>query len=534
MYNTGFFGVPVKPQKYDVSFYARSNSPVSVQFTAGLFDESGQKPFATSQASFPLSTEWAQIKMSIDNNASSTSLNNTFGLLVAEDSPDVQLNLISVFPPTWEGTIARSDLAQALADIKPAWFRLPGGNALEGNNLKQRFVWNNTVGDLKERQGRKGTWAGWDTDGYGLNEAYQLFTKMGAEPVLGIFAGYTLDEIAVPKSQLQPYIDSIADEMHYLTDAAGSSDLAKRRAADGQEAPWNIPWVEIGNEDWLTDVASHTYNDYRYKAFADVVEANTPNSTKPLCSSKYIEPKTSIKGIDLHDYLVPEQLIAKWDEKDSWERNGTQFPEIEFSTLNSGLCGDSNIYNSSCRLNVPTLIGAIAEATFMMGLERNGDISFTAAYAPLFDHADHAQWKPDLIKFNSLEIVKSTSYYVQQAFGNNRIANTHDVTNTTAAGPVYWSVGTPKDDGNTYIIKLSNVAEKSQTVSVALDEGKFTSNEGFVWEMANEDRQIHNDIGKADAITPNTRYITENDIPDGVLTLTLPANAFTVITLKKA
>ena len=52
-----------------------------------------------------------------------------------------------------------------------------------------------------------------------------------------------------------------------------------------------------------------------------------------------------------------------------------------------------------------TLQGAIAEAAFMTGLERNSEVVEMAAYAPLFVHAEQGTWVPtwptNLIVFDS-------------------------------------------------------------------------------------------------------------------------------------
>jgi alpha-L-arabinofuranosidase len=48
---------------------------------------------------------------------------------------------MSLFPPTYHGRANgnRIDLMQKMADLKPGFLRLPGGNYLEGNTIDQRF-----------------------------------------------------------------------------------------------------------------------------------------------------------------------------------------------------------------------------------------------------------------------------------------------------------------------------------------------------------------------------------------------------------
>jgi len=66
------------------------------------------------------------------------------------------------------------------------------------------------------------------------------------------------------------------------------------------------------------------------------------------------------------------------------------------------------------------LRGAIGEAAFMTGMERNSDVVLMASYAPLFVNVNHKRWNPDLINFDSSRSYGLPSYYVQQMFSQNR------------------------------------------------------------------------------------------------------------------
>ncbi len=45
--------------------------------------------------------------------------------------------------------------------------------------------------------------------------------------------------------------------------------------------------------------------------------------------------------------------------------------------------------------------GAVAEASFMTGMERNSDIVQLASYAPLFVHTDNRIWPTNMIVFDN-------------------------------------------------------------------------------------------------------------------------------------
>ena len=64
--------------------------------------------------------------------------------------------------------------------------------------------------------------------------------------------------------------------------------------------------------------------------------------------------------------------------------------------------------------------GAVGEAAFMTGLERNSDVVTMASYAPLFVNANHRRWNPDLIVYDSSRVYGIPSYYVQRLFAEYR------------------------------------------------------------------------------------------------------------------
>ena len=306
-----------------------------------------------------------------------------------------------------------------------------------------------------------------------------------------------------------------------------------------------------GNEDWINQ-APETW-PYRYPAFRDAIAKEFPQLLL-VASSPY--NFTGQAAIDQHDYnskygggqtcivtgtltwshgTAPNYFISQYDRMDEWPRNGTLIYEWEFAVINSGLTNDDDIYNGPSRLRHPTLIGALAEGVFMLGAERNGDLCHGAAYAPIFmnEGSNATQWTPDLISFNAKSMVKSTSYYVQQAFGESRIANIHEVKASVAPkkSKVFHSVGT-NDDGSELIVKLINTKSSSQKVSLALSDGskKISSDGASLWQMSGNDAQGANTLSNPRAIVPTQGGLPEGALgQDGKLKLTLPAYSFTIV-----
>ncbi|GAC93923.1 hypothetical protein PHSY_001491 [Pseudozyma hubeiensis SY62] len=538
--NAGYEGISVTTEPHKLSFYARSptgrSSTVPVEF--GLYSSDYAKTFGKQSMTLELTGEWQQFQTTLTPSQASTDNNNVFAIKTTGACQDgFQVNLVSLMPPTWEGTVARQDLAQALADIKPAFVRLPGGNDLEGNHLAAFFNWTNAVGDLKSRPGRNPTWTtSWNTEGLGLMELMDLTERWGSEAILGVYAGYSLLPNlmgeAIPKSKLGPYIQSALNELHFLLDTSGR--WADLRRSYGREQPYKFTNIEIGNEDWLGP-AVNTYGAYRWGAFRDAIAKEFPQLN--LIASTLLGGVKGAKAVDDHIYATPDKMIEFAETLDATPRNVTRW-ELEFAVINSGLTNDTDIYGGPGRLKHPTLVGALAEAAFLAAAERNGDVYYGAAYAPIFHNEGKnlTQWTPDLLSFNPGQMVKSTSYWIQYGWGNNRIAQIHDakLSKPTNTSKIHHSFGS-NAQGN-LVAKLVNVNGSAKQIKVQVGDGKKVSTVGAKsWQVKGSDAQQANTLNNPESVTPQ---VYASGLPegaslgaDGVLTMTLPAYSATIVTV---
>jgi alpha-N-arabinofuranosidase len=138
-----------------------------------------------------------------------------------------------------------------LAAMKPAFLRMPGGNYLEGNTINDRFEWKNTLGPIQQRASHQGPWGYRSDDGLGLLEFLEWCEDINMEPLLAVYAGYSLNGSFVhPGPDLVPYVQDALDEIQYVTGDTNTVWGAKR-AADGHPAPFPLKYVEIGNEDFF-------------------------------------------------------------------------------------------------------------------------------------------------------------------------------------------------------------------------------------------------------------------------------------------
>ena len=131
---------------------------------------------------------------------------------------------------------------EKLAAMKPRFLRFPGGNYVEGNTLWERFDWKATIGPLPFRSGHPSCWGYRSTDGMGLLEFMGWCEDLDAQPVLAVFAGYSLRQQNVePGPLLEPYVHDALDEIEFLTGDAKKTYWGSLRAAMAIQSLSNSP-----------------------------------------------------------------------------------------------------------------------------------------------------------------------------------------------------------------------------------------------------------------------------------------------------
>jgi alpha-N-arabinofuranosidase len=94
----------------------------------------------------------------------------------------------------------------------------------------------------------------------------------------------------------------------------------------------------------------------------------------------------------------------------------------------------------------------LAEAAFLIGLEKNSDVVQMACYAPLFVNDNDRVWNPDAIVFNSWQQYGTPSYWMQTYFRESSGAMIHPImisssySDLLAASAITW-----QDAENTFL-----------------------------------------------------------------------------------
>jgi alpha-L-arabinofuranosidase len=311
----------------------------------------------------------------------------------------MHLDMVSLLPKTsWKSHGLRPDLANMLEALKPAFMRFPGGCWVEGDDMAHMNHWKETIGDMDVRVPLYNIWGYWATHGMGFYEYLQLSEDLGAAPLFCVNVGMSHRE-TVPMARMGQWVQDALDALDYAN-APTNSVWGALRSQHGHPEPFNLRYLEIGNENGGPDYAA------RWPLFYRAIKSRYPEVQliADVWGSYPQDPRPDL--VDEHYYNNPEFFMRQANRYDSYDRQGPKVFVGEYAVTQG--CGQGN------------LRGAVGEAAFMTGLERNSDIVAMASYAPLFVNLNHRKWNPDLINFDSASVYGLPSYYVQQLFSQNR------------------------------------------------------------------------------------------------------------------
>jgi alpha-L-arabinofuranosidase len=527
LWNSGFRGIGVESgAEYRFSAYVRTRGPKAIH--AVITDESRHELGAGKLEGFD--GEWKRYETVI--RATGTSQHAQLNLSF-DEAGAVDLDMVSLFPvDTWKQRPngLRKDLVQLLYDMHPGFVRFPGGCIVEGRRLVNRYRWKTTVGDIAERRTIINRWNDefdqraapdyFQSFGLGFYEYFQLAEDIGASPLPILNCGMACQFNSSETAKLDELHEYIQDALDLIEFANGpvTSAWGKLRAQMGHPEPFHLTMIGVGNEQW-----GPRYLE-RYKPFAEALKAKHPEirlvvSAGPLPSGEPFESMWSnwrqLKAdiVDEHYYMNPEWFLANTGRYDHYDRNGPKVFAGEYAAQTAGMTSAENRNNWK---------GAIAEAAFMTGLERNGDVVQMASYAPLMVNVNAWQWKPDAIWFDHLRSFGTPNFYVQKVFANN--AGTRIVPVTPQAADGLYTSATLDERTHELILKAINNTANPRAAEIRLGGGT-AKGAAKVTTLASADLNAENSFDHPNAVAPESSTLA---VSSGVIAVELRPYSLTV------
>ena len=547
--NEGFFGIGVKKgEEYRFSVWARlPQGSAKETLRIELVDTKSMgehQAFASENLTID-SKEWKKYQVILKPGI--TQPKSVLRIFLTSKGT-VDLEHVSLFPvDTWKGheNGLRKDLAQALADIHPGVFRFPGGCIVEGTDLDTRYDWKKSVGPVENRPLNENRWQYtfthrffpdyYQSYGLGFYEYFLLSEEMGAAPLpilnCGLSCQYQNNDSKahVAVCDLDSYIQDALDLIEFANGDVNTT-WGKVRADMGHPAPFNLQFIGIGNEQWGKEYPE------RLEPFIKAIRKAHPEikivgSSGPNSEGKefdYLWPEMKRLKADLvdeHFYRPESWFLTQGARYDNYDRKGPKVFAGEYACHGKGK--KWNHYHA-----------ALLEAAFMTGLERNADIVHMATYAPLFAHVEGWQWRPDMIWFDNLNSVRTTSYYVQQLFAHNKgtnvlplTMNKKNVTGAEGQNGLFASAVYDKDK-NELIVKVVNTSATAQPISLNFEGLKKQDvlSDGRCIKLHSLDLDKDNTLEQPSAITPQETPVS---IEGNVFVTELEPTTFAVYKFKK-
>ncbi len=537
-----------KDAAYNASFYMKA--PTGYDGKVRLSLQSAEGTLYAETFVEGISGEWHKYEATL---TPSETINEDLLFYIEITQGSVLLDMVSLMPAdTFEGLPIRKDLGQLLADLNPSFIRFPGGCVIEGRSLETMYSWKDsignamefeingetTVGDVAVRPQGEDIWRGnnanpyYTTYGIGFYEYFLLCEALNCLPVPVLNAGMTC-EVQSPKyivhSLNSPeFKQCVQDALDLVEFCLGdeTTTWGKVRIAMGHEKPFELKYVAIGNEQWQSEYHAH------YEAFVtafeqaakenpslyDDIELIVANGTASGSTEGwgYIEdyPDTITTLVDEHYYQTPEWYFSNNTRYDAYDRDA-----------------QADVFLGEYAAKSNTMLAALAEASYMTGIERNADVVRMACYAPLFGNSTLNQWTPDMIFFSNNDALRTANYYVQKLFANNVGTNilpsaleveeiqTADSTLSGRVGLGSWQTSVAYDNLKVTANDTGDVLYETDFSSdKTLIEDKWTNHEGN-WSVKDGRLIQKNTDDPADTNTGDAVYVGDTEWTDYTLTV---------------
>ena len=553
--NEGFFGIGVEEGKaYRFSVWARTSGAKEKEMISFRLCKNAtmgeDQAFCRGYIEVD-SREWKKYEAVITSPV--TEAKASLRIFLEHLSPDqgVDLEHISLFPvETFNGheNGLRKDIAEALHQLKPGVFRFPGGCIVEGTTLETRYQWKNSVGPVENRPINMNRWNYtfpnrlypdyFQSYGLGFYEYFLFSEEIGAEPLpvisCGLACQFQNDPATDPHAsldELDPYVQDALDLIEFANGDAGTK-WGKIRGEMGHPEPFNLKYLGVGNEQW-----GELYPE-RLVVFMEAIRKQYPDikiigSSGPYRDGKdFDELWTAMRELDVdlvdeHYYAEESFFENNADRYDGYPRKGPKVFAGEYAC--HGVDGKKwNHFNA-----------ALLEAAFMTGLERNADVVLMASYAPLLAHVEGWQWRPDLVWFDNLNVMRTCSYYVQQLYACNK--GTEVLPLTMEGRPVAGKEGQKNlyasvvrdSEKKEYIVKVANLSSDSREISICftrLPRRQKLAPEVCCTTLHSDNSLAENTLDKPDQIVPTTSHIADG-LKDNYFTTVIGPKTFAVYKL---
>ena len=519
-------------KEYEGYFYARSEEGAEAYVV--LENADGTVQYAETAVAVEAGYGWKKYAFTLTPDTKDAA-----GRLSIELRQPGSVDLAYVFmePGEWgrfNGLHVRKDVAEALQKQNVAIIRFGGG--MIG---KEAYRWKNMLGAPEDRPTFDGSWNSYSSLGFGIYEFLCLCEELGIP--------------AVPDFNKDETVQDMADFMDFALGTDPENEWVQLRTEMGHPEPFELPYLQIGNENGIDDAFATHFNELADAIWAKCDEYGS-DTILIVGDFGYKEPimdpynlSQSDSGVltlaghkkildhatEMGDREVWVDVHVFTDDPSGAYNLGANLPSLYYKLKE--ICPESKVKLTVFELNAwqHEFCRALGNAVAIMTGEKMSDVFpiICSANALQVDGPLDTDWDQGLVFMDSekawLQPAAYTTQMMQAAWQPNLLSITED---QKLAGVEY--VATGSEDGNTVVVKLVN--DNAESVDVQLDFQDFTgdTNQATVTTLASDDRTATNTADNTENITPQTETL-ENPVQGGIWKVTLPANSFVTLELTK-
>jgi len=346
----------------------------------------------------------------------------------------------------------RTDIARELKNEGLTFLRY-GGSMVNSPEYMTR----NMLGNRQHRQPYRGSWYRYETNGFGIIEFVLLARSLGMEPSFAI--------------NMEDHPEDVANLIEYLNGDTNTS-WGKQRQKDGYSKPFNVKYVELGNEEviQLGDEAGYRHYTERFKILTDAMLRVDPDlqfissawwrENSPYMESTFKAIQDRVAFWDYHPWVDDPSFKKPRQIQGVLERMQRKFKQWVPDTKTRCAIFEENGSSHGIRRMLGHIIAQNA-------VRRNADFVLTTCQANALEpyRQNDNGWNQGQIFFTPSQVWHQPTSYAEQLSARHHqplcVECTTDLPSLDVAA-------TRDTRGKTIVLHIANTSDKQQNITTNL------------------------------------------------------------------
>jgi alpha-L-arabinofuranosidase len=366
------------------------------------------------------------------------------------------------------------------------------------------------IGDPDTRPPYRGHWYPYSTNGFGIEDFLKFCEAAGFEAAFAI----NIEETAA----------DAADMIEYLNGDV-STVWGAKRAENGHPAPYNLKYIEIGNEEVINNDDAAGYRHY-IERFLDLYNAMiAKDSGLQFINSAWWRPESpNMQTV----FTALNGKAAYWDFH-PWTDGANAGVQVEadlrqMKNLFKGWDANTTM---KCAIfeengNLHNMQRALGHATTLNAVRRMGDFVLTSCAANALQPNGHNDngWDQGQIFFTPSQVWAMPPYYAQQMAAANHLPLRVSIPRSSGLD----ITATCDENRQTLVIHAVNISGSSRNQTIALENFNATGS-ARVLTLSGNPNDV-NTPSEPEKIIPQESQVS---VVSGEFTCNLPPCSYTII-----